>query len=343
MKKLFLVPLVISAILAVFFAYSGLDNAYGVKKNPVVRDSVSEISISVVGDIMCHSSQYLAAQVSKDSFDFSESFREIKPIIKNSDFTIGNLETVFAGSEKTYSGYPRFNSPDAYLLAVKEAGFNYLSTANNHSLDRGEQGLLRTIEQLKKLNINYSGTFSSPQDADSIRVFNVKGIKIAILPYTYGTNENPIPKGKPYLISLIDTLKINREIGKARACGADIVVVHYHYGEEYTLFPNTSEKRLVKAAISYGADLIIGGHPHVLQPVDYFTPVNKSMDKGFVAYSMGNFISGQTKTNTDDGKIILLKLRKDFNTGKISLSDEKEINTKVIKDVKTGRRYIKIL
>lgn len=343
MKKLFLILSVLSVIFAILFAYNGFNAAYGVKKNPVVRDSVSEITISVVGDIMCHSTQYIAAQVSKDSFDFSESFREIKPIIKNSDFTVGNLETVFAGSEKTYSGYPMFNSPDAYLLAIKEAGFNYLSTANNHSLDRGEQGLLRTIEQLKKLGINYSGTFSTPRDADSIRIYNVKGIKIAILPYTYGTNGNPVPKGKPYLINLIDTIKIKRSIGKARACGADIVIVHYHYGEEYTLLPNSSEKRLVKAAISYGADLIIGGHPHVLQPVDYFTPLNKNMDKGFIAYSMGNFISGQTKPYTDEGKIILLKLRKDFNTGKISLFGEKEINTKVIKDVKTGRRYIKIL
>jgi poly-gamma-glutamate synthesis protein (capsule biosynthesis protein) len=343
MKKYFLILPVLFVILGAFFTYSGLDNAYGVKKNPVERDSVSEISISVVGDIMCHSTQYMAAQVSKDSFDFSESFKEIKPVIKNSDFAIGNLETVFAGPEKTYSGYPMFNSPDAYLYAIKDAGFNYLSTANNHSLDRGEYGLLRTIEQLKKLDINYSGTFSSVNDADSIRIYNIKGIKIAILPYTYGTNGNPIPKGKPYLISLIDTLKIKKEIGKARVCGADIVVVHYHYGEEYTLLPNASEKRLVNAAIRYGADIIIGGHPHVLQPVDYYTPLNKNMDKGFIAYSMGNFISGQTKPNTDEGKIILLKLRKDFNSGKIYLTDEKEINTKVIKDVKTGRRYIKII
>ncbi|MDP4117197.1 MAG: CapA family protein [Bacteroidota bacterium] len=343
MKKYYLVIIALAVGLSIFFTYDGIKASPNIKVSCYAKDSVSEITISVVGDIMCHSTQYLAAQVSRDSFDFAPAFEGIKPIIKNSDFTIGNLETVFGGKEKGYSGYPMFNSPDAYLQAIKAAGFNYLSTANNHSLDRGEFGLLRTIQQLIKNNINYAGTYSSPKDADSIRIFNVKGIKISILPYTYGTNGNPIPKGKGFLISLIDKERIKNDIAKARAKGADLVIVHFHYGEEYTLFPNSAEKELVKKTIEFGADIIIGGHPHVLQPVDYFTPVNKNFDKGFIAYSMGNFISGQTKSHTDEGKIILLKIKKDFIRNRISLMEEKEINTRVIKDNKTGMRYIKVL
>ena len=158
-------------------------------------DSTVTVTLSAVGDIMCHSGQFDYARVAKDSFDFNPVFRYVKQHLSKSDFTFGNLETVFAGKSAKYSGYPRFNSPSELLDALKNTGFDLLTTSNNHSLDRDEIGILRTINELNKRSLNYNGTYVSQRDRDSIRIFNIKGVRIAFLAYSYGTNGNPIPKG----------------------------------------------------------------------------------------------------------------------------------------------------
>jgi len=304
-------------------------------------DSVTTVTITAVGDIMCHSVQYNYARVENDSFDFNPVYREVKKYFINSDFLFGNFETVTAGRSKGYSGYPFFNTPDAFIPALKNAGFDLLTTSNNHSLDQGENGLLRTIELTRKNRLSYIGTFASKRDRDSIRIFNVKGIKIAFLAYTYGTNGNPIPKGKSYLINLIDFDLIEKDIKEARLNDAEVVLVHYHFGEEYKREPVYSQKEIVGKTIELGADLIIGGHPHVLQPADYFKTVNAKLDSGFVIYSLGNFISNQRWRYSDAGVILNINLTKDYRGDSIYISKVDYIPTWVFKgSTDRGPEYV---
>ncbi len=289
---------------------------------------------------MCHSVQYNYARVGVDSFDFNPVFSHIKKFLKESDFLFGNLETVTAGKKPGYSGYPFFNTPDDFITALKNAGFNLLSTANNHALDRGEAGVRRTIEQLQLNHISYNGTFVSEKDKDSIRIFNIKGIRIAFLAYTYGTNGNPIPKGKEYLINVIDTAKIREDISKARRDGADIVIIHFHFGDENQRFPNSYQKEVVNKTIKNGADIIIGGHSHVLQPISFFKTSNAGIDTGFVIYSMGNFISNQRWRYSDGGTILTFTLAKEPSTDSIYIKSIQYLPVWVFKGETTnGREY----
>ncbi|MDT3696863.1 MAG: CapA family protein [Ignavibacterium sp.] len=311
-------------------------------KSAVRTDSTITITISVVGDLMCHSPQFEYAKVGKDSFDFTPTYRNVKRYLESSDFTFGNLETVTAGKKNGgFTGYPFFNSPSQYLDALKSVGFDLLVTANNHSIDRGENGVLLTIDELIKRNINYVGTYSSQTDRDSVRVYDIKGINIAFLAYSYGTNGNPIPKGKNYLINLIDFNLIEQDIKTARNNGAELVLVHYHFGDEYIREPVKAQRDAVNKAIEFGADIIIGGHPHVLQPVDFFRTVNGKLDTGFVAYSMGNFISNQRDRFKDAGIIITLNILKDFNDNKITINEVNYLPTWVFKgNTLNGREYV---
>ena len=286
----------------------------------VKSDSSVTITISAVGDLMCHSVQFQYAESRKDTFNFNPVYRIVKQYLSTSDFTIGNLETVVAGKEKRYSGYPLFNSPDEYINALKNAGFDLLFTANNHALDRGEYGILRTIEIIKGNKINYEGTFVSQMDRDSIRIIDIKGIKVAFLAYAYGTNGNIVPKDRPYLINRIDFNLIRKDIQRARRKNADIVVVYLHFGTEYKREPDKYQKVVVDSTIKYGADIIIGSHPHVIEPMKMFKTNNGSLDSGLVAYSLGNFFSNQRWRYSDCGIILNLSITKDYKTCKIFIS-----------------------
>ncbi len=334
--RFLLVPVIISFIF--FSTENKVHQDFSDKR--VQNDTIITVSISVVGDIMCHSVQYNYARIGTDRFDFNSVFSQIKKYLKETDFLFGNLETVTAGKKAGYSGYPFFNSPDEFITALKNAGFDLLSTANNHSLDRGEAGVRRTIEQLKLNHIGYNGTFLSQKDRDSIRIFNIKGIRTAFLAYTYGTNGNPVPKGKNYLINLIDTTRIRGDISLARKDGAEIVLVHFHFGDEYQRFPNSYQKEVVDKTIKYGADIIIGGHTHVLQPISFFKTRNAGIDSGFVIYSMGNFISNQRWRYSDGGTVLTFILAKKLSTDSIYLKNVKYLPIWVFKgETGKGREY----
>ena len=301
------------------------------KQTSTLSDSTITITISVVGDIMCHAPQFEYARVGKDSFDFNPKFRMVTERLSKSDFTFGNLETVFAGLKAKYSGYPQFNSPSALADALKNAGFDLLTTSNNHSLDRGEIGIRKTIDELKNRGISYNGTFVSQADRDSIRIINIRGIVIAFLAYSYGTNGNPIPSGKSYLINMIDFDLIRKDIGEAKLLKPDLVLVHYHIGQEYQREPNEYEKEVVAKTIEMGADIIIGGHPHVLQPVKFIKSSQSIFDSVFVAYSLGNFISNQQWRYSDAGGVLTLSISKNIYDKSIKVSEVEFIPTWVFK------------
>ena len=315
---------------------------FGDSNSIINPDSSVTISISVVGDLMCHGPQFEYARVGKDSFDFRPVYRIVKKYLESSDFTFGNLETVTAGKENGgYTGYPFFNTPASYLTALKDVGFDLLVTANNHSLDRSEKGILKTINEIGKRNLKYVGTYRSQRDRDSIRIFDVKGIKIAVLAYSYGTNGNPIPKGKNYLINLIDYDLIEKDIQSAKSNGAELILVHFHFGEEYKREPVQFQKDVVNKTIELGADIIIGGHPHVLQPVNFYKTNNAKFDSGFVAYSMGNFFSNQRDRYKDAGMILTINITKNFVNKKIGISEVTYLPTWVFKGNTTrGEEFV---
>lgn len=286
------------------------------KPEKQLADSLTVINLSFVGDLMCHSPQFESAQFGKDSFDFRPVFNSIKPYLESADITFGNLETVTAGKSKKYSGYPMFNSPDEYVEALKCAGFDVLFTSNNHSADRGDFGVLRTIEVLKKNNIHSIGTFTSERDRDSIRIIKVKGINVAVLAYTYGLNGNTV--SEKFYVNQIDTSLIRKDIKSSRDQKADVILVYFHFGNEYDRKPSAYQKEIVGKTISYGADLIIGSHPHVIQGASYYKGKGK-LQTGFIAYSLGNFISNQRWRYSDAGVIINLRLKKDNLEGTITV------------------------
>jgi poly-gamma-glutamate capsule biosynthesis protein CapA/YwtB (metallophosphatase superfamily) len=340
--KLKSVLLLAASIAAASISFIHLDQAPALKPDALSKseDILTTATLAFVGDLMCHSVQYNYAFVEKDSFNFDPVYRYIKTYFEKPDFLVGNLETVTAGKEAVYSGYPFFNTPDDYVESLSKAGFDFLTTTNNHSLDRGEKGVKRTIEVITKNNLGYTGTFNSPGDRDSIRILNIFGIKLAFLAYTYGTNGIPIPKGKDYLINLIDTAKIESNIKTARSIGAEIVAVSFHFGEEYQRTPNTFQQDVVKAAINSGADLIIGSHPHVIQPTKFYKGKG-TLDSAFVAYSLGNFISNQRWRYSDAGVMILVTLRKNITSGEVKLAGVSYLPTWVYKGTtERGREYI---
>lgn len=279
-------------------------------------------NMSVIGDIMCHNTQYTDAYNSNtDTYDFSYVFKDIKAKIKTADIAVGNLETTFAGKSVGYSSYPTFNTPESLADNLKDLGLDVLTTANNHSLDKGYKGIESTIDYLDKADISHTGTFKSKEDQNKILIKNVKDVKIAFLSYTYGTNGIKVPTGKDYCINLIDKDLIKKQLELAKAENPDIICVSMHWGIEYQTKQNKEQEALADFLFENGVDIILGSHPHVLQPMEKrtITLEDGSTKDGFVIYSLGNFMSGQVKENTKNSIILDLKITKKAQDGKISI------------------------
>ncbi len=296
---------------------------------------------------MVHSAQYNAAyNKDKESYDFTENFQLIAPIIQKADLAIANLETVFAGSERGISSYPLFNSPDEMGLALKDAGFDVLSTANNHSLDKGEKGILRTLSFLKEIGLTTVGTYQSWEDRDNIVVKEVNGVKIAFISYTYSTNGIPVPKGKEYLVNVINKDKLFADLEKAKELIPDLVIANMHWGNEYQRQPDSVQSDLANELIANGVDIILGSHPHVIQPFDKIEVAldNGEKREGFVIYSLGNFISNQNmqtlnKKYVDSGVILNFEIEKDFVSNITKITNISYVPTWVHKYNKNGVHY----
>ncbi|WP_035186306.1 CapA family protein [Alteribacter aurantiacus] len=249
----------------------------------------NEVTILGVGDVLISGSIYSDARTDS-GFDFTSMFEHVSPIIQQADYALANQETMLGGESLGLSGYPIFNSPKEVGNALKEAGFDMLTLANNHTLDYGEEGVMNTLDHLDHIDMPYVGAYRSSEDKATLRKVDINNISFAFLSYSYGTNGMPVPDGKEYLISLIDENKMESDIKAAKEV-ADVVVLNLHYGEEYTDFPNEYQTNITSIAAEAGADIIFGHHPHVLQPFEWLR-TSDGRDV-FVAYSLGNFISGQ--------------------------------------------------
>ena len=315
-KKVFIFAVIV--ILLFWLLISGISKLFS--KNKKIENVAAEpvkqdvsVDISVIGDIMCHSTNFQDAYDDEnDTYDFSYVFTDIKDYIQNADLTIGNLETTFAGKEVGYTGYPTFNTPEQLAQNIKDLGVDVVSTANNHSLDKRYAGLVSTLDELDKVGLSHTGTYRSKEEQDTILTKDINGIKFAFLSFTYGTNGIPVPSGKEYCINLIDEDLIKDQISKAKALNPDVICVNMHWGDEYKLKQNTTQEKLADFLFENGVDIILGSHPHVLEPMEKRTITLDDGTKkdGFLIYSLGNFMSGQVIENTMNTIILQLKITK---------------------------------
>ena len=286
----------------------------------VPEDTV--INIVGIGDTLCHSQNFKDAYNQETgTYDFSPMFKNIKQHFDNATVAVGNLETTLAGEDRGYSGYPTFNSPDELALDLKELGIDILTTANNHCIDKGYTGLERTLNVLDEYGIAHTGTSRSEEEQNTIIMKDLNGIKTAFLCFTYGTNGIPIPSGKEYSVNLIDKDLIKKQLDKAKEEGAELICVSMHWGAEYRLKPTTEQEDLAEFLIKNGADVILGNHAHVPEPMEMKTVTldDGTTREGFVIYSMGNFFSAQTDNYTRDTLILNVEVRKDGKTGQITI------------------------
>lgn len=268
----------------------------------------SEATLLFAGDAMMHQGQIDAARQPDGSYRYDDCFTEVAPIIQQADYAVVNLETPLGGAP--YSGYPCFCAPDSYADALSSAGFDLMLTANNHTLDRRDRGLRRTISQLDSRNIKHIGTYYSQAARDSLMpaIVDVNGFKIGMMNYTYGTNGIEI-QGES-IVDYINHDKIIADIADARKMGAEIIMVAVHWGNEYQLLPHPSQRRLADFLISQGVDLVIGGHPHVIQPMEMRTD-SVTGRRSLVVYSLGNFISNMKTRDTRGGALAIVNLKRD--------------------------------
>lgn len=292
------------------------------KKKPRIK----KVKLKAFGDIMAHMVQIQYAQnKGGGDYDFTDQFTYLKDFIEDSDIAIGNYETT-TNPDLPYAGFPRFNAPAAYLRDLKDTGFDIVSTANNHSMDTELEGVLSTMDSAKEAGLDYVGSFKDK--TERILYKEVKGIKFAFLAYTYGCNgrENlVIPREEvENLAYLSDEEQIKKDIKRAKASGVDFIVVYPHWGIEYQSMPNETQTRLGRNMIEWGADLVIGNHPHVVEPVELYEA--KDGREGLIAYALGNFISYQNYENNKDIRVehslaLEIDLEKDLTSGNKKISD----------------------
>lgn len=316
------------------------------KEGNIQEEEPQTITVSAVGDIMVHSPQFESAYVGNGKYDFVPVFEEVKKLIVDSDLALCNLETTISTPERGYSGYPCFKTPEELIPALKDAGFDVVTTANNHSLDGKEFGVVHTLEVLDKYGLEHTGTARDQLESEKILIVEREGIKLGILAYTYGTNgmEAAVDQDKlKYMVNYIKAGEIEEDIKRARQAGADVIILCMHWGVEYDRDVGEEQKRLADKLFDAGADIILGSHPHVIQTMEkkIVSDTNGEDREVFVAYSLGNFISNQRDRYRDSGVIVNITITKEGN--KTIIDDVKYIPTWVRKFKQDGKVHYSIL
>jgi poly-gamma-glutamate capsule biosynthesis protein CapA/YwtB (metallophosphatase superfamily) len=289
---------------------------YDLSNSQNIVQSPERLSLLFMGDIMGHDEQIWSAENRETHrYNYDDVFRFIKPVISEADVAIANFEVTLAGPP--YTGYPAFSSPVDLAVACRNAGIDYLVTANNHSADRGKRGIINTINKLDSLGIPHTGTFlnSAARDSLSPMIIYRKGTSIALLNYTYGTNGIVVPE--PVKVNMLDKDQITKDVNKAKNKKADIIILFIHWGTEYDTIPSKNQTDLAEYFFSIGVDLIIGSHPHVLQKMVWVKDGTGGKDR-LVIFSLGNFVSNQRKPKTDGGTMVRIELTKKGGLYKIS-------------------------
>ena len=313
--KLLIVLLLFCILAFVVFDFSDFPLS---KKVEPVKEKVKKVikkepkeynaKLFMVGDALIHSAVYTDAKQSDGTFDFKPMLELIKPISSKYDLVYYNQETILGGTELGLSNYPRFNSPYEVGDAFIDAGFNMVSLATNHTMDKNEQGVINSVNYWKKHKdkVVYSGQWISADEREKevAQIYEKNGIKYAFLSYTTWTNGLETPAGKEYLNNVYSDEKAAADIAKVKD-KADIIIVAMHWGTEYSLGVDYDQDRIAKFLSDQGVGLIIGAHPHVVEPVEF---INEG--KTFVIYSLGNFISDQEGNERLTGLMMSLNIKK---------------------------------
>lgn len=290
----------------------------------VLSAQTDTLRLLFAGDIMGHAPQIQSAEVVKHKkYNYAPCFQYLKPVLEQADIAIGNLELTLPG-KPPYTGYPMFRSPDDLAGALKDAGFDMLVTANNHSNDAHALGVTHTIDVLRDKGFLQTGTFKNQRDRDAFYPLMVykNGFKIAFVNYTYDTNG--VPTQSPTVVNLIDTVQMLADLREAVARKPHYIIAIMHWGIEYQLTENKDQQRLARFLVRNGADMVIGMHPHVVQPVknERVKMPDGSTKEAIVVYSLGNFISNQQQPNTDGGILFQVDLLKKKGSPEIRIGKQ---------------------
>ena len=298
------------------------------------------LTLMFIGDVMSHMPQVDAARLPDGTYDYAPCYRFIAPYIASADLCIANMEVPLAGAP--YSGYPQFSCPDAMMSQLFDAGVDVFLTANNHTCDKGAKGIRRTIQVMDSLGIPHVGTYLDSTDFQQRNPLMVErdGFRVAVLNYTYGTNGIPAPN--PFIVNMLDSAAIARDIARARELKADYIVVMPHWGIEYERKQNKGQKGYANYMYECGVDMVIGGHPHVVQPITLENKNEYGVAQRVTAYSLGNFVSNQRKRYTDGGIIVKCEIVRDTN-GTVRVTNYEYLPYWVYKGVCQGKYQYHIL
>lgn len=277
-----------------------------------------EVSISMVGDVLMHNPTLKSGLQEDGSYNYDHLFKNVKKHMENTDISLANQEVILGGTDLGISAYPAFNAPQELGDSLVQSGFNTILHATNHTLDKGEKGVDSALTYWKEKHPETTvlGIHESQEDRDKIYIFEKKGFKIAILNYTYGVNGNRIPEDRPYIVDLMDKSQMEKDIQKANEL-ADYVIVCPHWGTEYVFEATDEQKEWTDFFLKQGVDLVIGTHPHVIEPVEW---VEDGENKMLVFYSLGNFVSCQDKWYRMLGAMANVKLLKDAD-GNVTVTE----------------------
>lgn len=307
--------LILLGTLASFQAYSWAISEDGPGNGYVDPGKSSEtgrseiITLTAAGDCLMHVPETRSGLQADGSYRFDTFFADVADLIQEGDYCSTNLESAMAGPESGYTGFPMFNCPDEIAHTLKQAGFDLVVTANNHSLDRGYNGGLRTLKVLREAGLDTLGTYRSPAEANSYLIKDIRGVKVGYLAYTYGTNGIPVPDGHPEYVNLLEKERILADI-KALRPRVDVLILVLHWGVEYQPRPAQDQVAMAREFTEAGADAILGSHPHVIQTMEVIRVKGKPK---FVIYGMGNFISNQQELERKCGIVLKLRFKKDFD------------------------------
>jgi len=297
------------------------------------------ITLIAAGDCLMHNTQIWAGQQSDGSYSFDSFFAPVQHLIKSGDYASVTFEAALAGPQSGYTGYPLFNSPDAMAAALKNAGFDLVNTANNHILDRGFQGALRTMDILRQAGLETVGTYSSAEAKEQFLVKTIRDVKVGYLAYSYSTNGIPVPSGHDYFYNYLDQDKILADIQNLRP-QVDVLLLILHWGAEYSTRPASQQQETARLFLEAGADAILGSHPHVIQTMEVIKVDDR--DK-FVIYSLGNFIGDQNGVERNSGVLLKMKFTKDFQNNRAALEEINFIPTYVNKYYTGGKRAFQVI
>lgn len=320
-KKRFSISISIFVLFIVLIISLIYGCAKGDNKETLVEETevvISEdISIFALGDNLLHMPVINSGKKSDGTYNYAHLFKNFQPEIKEADFAVIGQETVFGGEKFGYSGYPLFNSPSDMGVSLVEEGFDIVLHASNHVLDKWAEGIENTLEFWKGYpEVEVLGINESEEAKNEVCIKEVKGAKLAFLNYTYGTNGLTLPAGKEYLVNYIDEEKIEKDVTIAET-NADFTVAFMHWGTEYSIKPDDFQKDLAEKMCQWGVDLIIGSHPHVIEPMEWVKSENGN--KMLCYYSLGNYVSRQLEARNLLGAIADVTLH--YDGEKVMISD----------------------